>query len=302
MTWKKIAKRIILPVSVVLFTVTVVAQITTGKNIWRNLISGTDEKKEIVQEDTGDDRKVTGDDPWKELEKIYEIFNQGKNVSYSGKIKLQEEDADKMLEETSYSCEVNDGNYHYSIDSVEMIYNREISLNIYHRERIMILGRGKQTVKNWWTFSSIDSVRKYAMLDSAEVKVKQDGTLKLISVENNGNPDVYAYEIYYDPYTYRLTRLVMFFTSLQDINGEGEAATDETDVTLPENEEDSQAGNAIYFNTYRMELTYDNFSVREGRKDFAPESRYIRIDKKKILINDQYKGYRIIVPDTEEKK
>jgi hypothetical protein len=184
MTWKKTIKRIILPAVIVLFTVVVVAQITTGKNPLTGLFSGKKASDEKIADEPADSRKVTGDDPWKELEKIYQSFNDGKNISYSGKIKLQEEDEDKVLEETPYSCEVNGGFYHYTIDSVEMIYNREISLNIYHREKIMILGRGKQVVKNWWSFSSIDSIKKYAMLDSAEVKVMQEGTLKLISVEN----------------------------------------------------------------------------------------------------------------------
>jgi len=302
MSLKKNIKRIVLPAIIILFAVAVVAQITTGKNILGSLF--TKKTVDTPTDETGDKRRVTGDDPWKELENIYRVFNEGKNVFYSGKITLQDEDDDKLLEEVPYSCEINGPNYHYTIDSVEMIYSGEIALNVYHREKLMVLGKGKVQVKNWWTFSSIDSVRKYAMLDSAEVKVMQDGSMKLISVENTGNPDIYAYEMYYDPATYRLSRLVIFFASLDDFESQdGIVSEEKPAIEKPQNEdaEENEESNTIYVAAYRMQLIYENFSVREGLKDFAPENKFISINKKKLTINDEYKDYRVIVPDTKQK-
>jgi hypothetical protein len=305
MSRKKTIKKIILPAIIVLFTMAVVAQITTGKNLFNGIFSKkpvTAETEKLIEEPE-DSRKITDDDPWQEMEKVFRQFNEGKNISYSGKIRLQEEDDDKILEEIPYSCEVNEADYHYSIDSVEMIYSHGISINVFHREKLIILGKEKQKIKNWWSFSSIDSVKKYALLDSAEVKVMQDGALKLISVENTGNPDIYAYEIYYDPVTYRLKKLIMFFASLENLLDDGDAISDDTgkdNAQKSAEEEEPANANGIYFNTYRMELTYDNFSSHEAEKNFSPESKYIRINKKKVMINEAYKNYRIVVPGAEQ--
>ncbi|HUC80965.1 MAG TPA: hypothetical protein VMR70_08620 [Flavisolibacter sp.] len=255
-------------------------------------------------------RKRTADDPWSELERIYQVFKQNGFVSYTGTMVLKEEEGTDILESADFSGEINGRDHRYTIDSVEFIHKGGLSLNVFHRDKLVIAGKENLAANAQWNYANIDSLKAFAKREGASAQVFLDKQLKVLKIENVGNSDVLGYEIYYDPQGYSVSSVVLHLASIEDLGSDDVDLNQEGDVTSPfvqeETEQapkpDTAVGPVITFNLYRLELQYKQFNVLRNARDFDPVKKIGQPVKAGFQLNDQFADYRLVWTGEEKKR
>lgn len=298
-------KRIMMPGAILLCAVIGLAQVVKWQ---RNTLSSASTSTQQYDKEMGE---RTADDPWAELEQIYHVMKQGSGLSYEGSIVLTDEEATDVLERADFSGNIHGTDYQYMIDSVEFLHKNGLSVNIYHREKLVIAGKENMSSNPVMVFANIDSLKKLAGTEGASAEVFLDKELKVLKMANIGSSDVVGYDIYYHPENYVVAKVVLHLTTLDDLGGDeqesaqgmGESSqlidtTGEEDAT----HDTSLSGPVIELNLYRMELTYTHIRSVETTGDFDPIKKYGKVERNGFQINDQYADYRVVWMGESKKK
>lgn len=299
------SKRIFFPTTVVLCAAIVFAQAKDHFKFNKSATSAALSNKKTAL----NHQKSTEDDPWAELEHLFAGYRKARSIVYEGTMKLTDEEGGETIEEANFSGEVQGKTSHYIIDSVEFIHEDNVSLNVYHREKLVVAGTEKLPAKTMWQFANIDSMKSFATREGATAKVGWDRSDKVIKITNTTSTDGYGYEIYYSPQDYRLKKLVLHFASLDNLSEnpaeEGEDGSQETTADSKEKMNiaaDSTSNDpSIEFNLYKLELEYKLLGLGESANKFEPLKKFGQKMGRDFKLSNSYPDYRVVWMDKAEK-
>lgn len=267
-----------------------------------------EEQKEGQADDIG---TPTNDDPWTEMDKLVKAYYNEAGSSFKGSVKLIDDngEAEKVIEEHPFVYTVLNDNFYYSLDKLEVIQKKDIVLVADHANKLVSVSsvEGAQGKKS--EFFNIRDFKNLMEEQKATAKVTQLGTEKILTIENIQDPQIQGYRIYYDPQTFRITKMLIGMVrvspledddtgnGIEEIPGnkdEGKAAATEEATDESEDEE------AVDTYTYYVEISYTEANVLNVTKEtFKPESRFISITGNKITLTKAFTGYHLIINSKE---
>lgn len=283
-------KKLILFSAIVMFIVA--SMFTRGFSQWPRFLS-PDHAPELAKDsamasdgrDNADEGMPLEDDPWLEMEKLYEANNTSKGVSIQGRIKMIDANGpvDKTIEEQGFEFEGYPSRYHYRIQNLEIVNSDKINILADHQSRIIAVGAVPKKATSIQPFD-IDAFRTMMVEDGAEAGVSALGDQKILKVYKLGNPIIQGYRIYYSSNDYKISKILIGGSRLTPLTGETETE---------EKTKEEKEGLVQY--TYYAEMSYDKVSpLPETIKEFRPESKFVSVKKKKVLLTEAYKNYQLI--------
>jgi len=247
-------------------------------------------------EDIGD---PTQDDPWTEMDKLVTAYYNKQGSSFKGIIKLIDDNGpqEKLLEELSFQYMVLNGDYYYSLDKIEVVKNKNLLLVVDHENKIISMNRNASLPEGSGKLFDIAAFQKMMEETKAIAKVTQTATEKILTIEKIQDAQVQGYRIYYDPQTYRVTKMLVGMVRLNPIeernDGMGEMPGDNENTA--ESLEES-----IETYTYYMEIIYNETSLlNTSSGNFSPENKFLVAGSAKIQLNKSYSEYQLVINNEE---
>jgi hypothetical protein len=248
----------------------------------------------------------TGDDPWKEMEKLVVAYYNKQGMNYAGTMKLIDDNGDneKILEEQKFSCTLLNDDYYYSLGVMEVINKKNYIIAVDHQNKTIAISANEEK-NNKQSFFSINEFKKLMEERKASAKVTQLGDQKILTIDNIEDPAIQGYSIYYSPETYRIQKILIGMVRLSPLEDGNENYTDEN-ITAGEDEnknpentktqeqasDTAQAEINGYY--YYLEINYTNIkplSLKE--KEFNPENKFLQITKDKVELTKDYADYEL---------
>lgn len=293
----KKAKTILITCVVVLLVAAATARVTNG---WRNwgVNPGKEEKEEAALGTVMDETNigtVTNDDPWKEMEKLVEVYHGGdQQVSYSGKMRLMDdnEDEQKLLEEHLFDYSFFKGQYYYKLGPIECVGKEKFILIANHQDKTIALSAVIPSSKKQKNFLDMEQFRQVMKAGKANAKVTRSGAEKVITVDNLQDPVVQGYQVFYDPASYRINKIIIGMIRFEPLESTTENTSPATGAS--KNEDIDMEENEVTGYSYMLEIIYEKTDrVTIDADAFHPESKFIRIVGKEIQLADNYKNYQL---------
>ncbi len=267
---KKNLKLILLPAMVLLM---IVAASAFGK--WKGLPAG-----KIINEESGtisvmdnEIGKPTSDDPWQEMEKLIKVYyGDHEAVSYEGKMRLIDDNSDekKLVEEMNYSFTVFNGMYEYRIGQLECISKKNFLLLIDHENKT--IARSAVTNAKKPSLLDMHSLKEMLEKQAGDIIISQNQNEKILTVNNIKDPVIQGYQVFYDPLTYRIHKMVIGMIRLTPLGNPGSGTAS---LPLFENSSEEKEDQEIDAYSYYLEIIYEkSASKKMTEKEFNPESRF----------------------------
>lgn len=274
------------------------------------------DKKATLPENTVDassaeEGTLTNDDPWTEMNKIAERYLNNNLLSLSGNIKLYDYESSKLIEEQKFSYSKSAKFWLYTLGSIETAANDKYTVAVDHSENVVAVSKTRNLSASIQAFD-IEKLKKLLSDNEASARVLQNGNQKILVVNNIIYEDIANYKIYYDPDTYRVSKIIMEMSTTDDFNPddsdadsaksagenktENDEVSDEAETNTQSQQMDSLTENAIpgiQFNDYTVEINY----VQEKQLPPTandPVKKYVTIKDKMIMLTDQFKNYELI--------
>ena len=267
------------------------------------------ETKIPEEEQTEDIGTLTGDDPWKEMDKLVGAYYNKQGVSYKGSVKLIDDNGnkEKVVEEQKFEYSTIGQNMYYRLGNMEFVSKSDLVLIADHTNKIISVSRVMQTENKPKKLFDISEFKKLMEDTKAEAKVTQLGNQKILTIENITDPQIQGYRIYYDPETYHINKMLIGMLRLSpladDDNAIDEIPADNTEQKTEKEESADTDEQGIETYTYYMEITYDEMkSLGITEKTFNPENKFISKSGDKIELAAVYSKYQLISNGTEENK
>jgi len=269
-----------------------------------NKINSTDETvKEDEIENLGE---PTGDDPWKEIEKIVSAQNEkDKQIDFYGTIKVIDDNGDheKILEEHDFSYSLFRDNYYYKLASMEVVSKSDLILAADHTNKLIAVAPQQPSGKKT-SFFDITEFKKLLEDQKANAVITQLGDEKIITIDSIQNPSVQAYRIYYNPVTYNINRLLVGMLRLSPLENDeitsiSEPAPDEpveerSEKTEKENADEPPGDIEIEAFTYYVEIIYSRTERKPMTlREFKPEEKFIHRNGKQIELTEAFANYEL---------
>ena len=274
-----------------------------------NNIQKVNDEKADTTENIG---TLTNDDPWKEINNLVNTNADQEGATYSGTIKLIDDNGDdeKILEEYPFEYSQYKGSSYSRLASMEYINKDDLMVVIDNNDKsIAISSRRNSKMKN--DVFDIVKFKKIIGERKATLKVTQLGNQKILTVENIQDPGIQGYRVYYTPVTYRISKVLIGMIRLSPLEeeqspGSSDESPEKQNAATPQNsEEDSVSDDEIEIETYTYYVEVDYASVKKlilKEDDFAPENKFFGYKNGKIELTDAYKGYELLNQKTESSK
>ena len=247
--------------------------------------------------------KPTDDDPWKEMDKLVHAYYGTSGVSYKGLIKLTDDNGDqeKTLEQHPFEYSFFDGNFQYSLDSMEFVSQDKYILAVDHRNRLISLSaNGKQQTSS--QLFDMKEFKKIMVEQKANAMVTQSGDEKMLTIDNIQHPQIQGYRIYYDPQTYKINKMLIGMLRLSPLAGEDENYIEnDSPVTNESAAQEAETNNVnteeteIDTYSYYVEIIYrESHELSAGEKGFDPVQKFVKIRKDKIELQPAFLTYQLL--------
>jgi hypothetical protein len=249
------------------------------------------------EEDTG---VPTGDDPWEEMNNLVTAYYNDHGVYYKGNIKLIDDNGDKekILENHPFEYSFFNGDFQYTLDSMEFINQQSYVLAIDYRGKFISFSRGPGTSAAGKLFD-IDAFKKLMVSQKAHAVITQSGNEKMITIDSIQDPQIQGYRIYYDPQTYKIEKMLIGMVRLTPLEDPGQENYTETTAgkapgqPVNETEEDEDTELTTY--SYYVEIHYnEGHSLALQKGQFNPVQKFVKIGGDKIELQPAYGNYELI--------
>jgi hypothetical protein len=265
------------------------------------------EKIETGKEEAEDIGVPTDDDPWNEMDQLVKAYYNTDGVSYTGIIKLIDDNGDKekIIEQHSFEYTQYKSSYYYRLASMEFVNKENMLVAVDTvNKTIAISPVLVQKEKSKAPLFGIEEFKKIMEEQKADAKVTQLGNQKILTIDNIQDPSIQGYRIYYSPSTYRISKMLIGMLRLSPLddgdesviventeNNKKEVSADDDNTKESANEDEPE----IDTYTYYMEIIYtDTKSLSLQGKDFAPESKFFKMNKGQIELMPAYKDYELL--------
>jgi hypothetical protein len=285
--------------SVCLLGIYQIAKTQIRKHQKIEMLQNEEEEKPLTLAEIATGEK-TGEDPFKEIEKIIHNYGQKNNLSYTGTIKLYENEEDEKSTEEKTTQFKKDGNrVYYSIGPIEYIYEKAQLLMIDHESKIMQITPLEENAQNQQTLQ-LQQMKKYMEADSAQAIVTKTEKEKIITILNPLDPAVQQYSIHYNPDTYYVTEVQMVMVRTEEMTGDD---YEEAEELLKQREKEKEKNPAdttmvmeelgIKQTVYRVAVFYRDFTTTVTWIPEQTIDEYILRQGSEIEPRDAYKEYEL---------
>ena len=135
----------------------------------------------------------------------------------------------------------------------------------------------------------------------ASARVSKSGDIKMLSIDSINDPVIQGYRIYYDPVTYRISKILIGMLRLSPLDEEQanivEDNNNDTETKPSAEKEDNDNEDEITIDTYTyyLEINYAEITPLDLRQEsFHPENKFIRIAKDRIELTPAYSNYQLL--------
>ncbi len=263
--------------------------------------AGTEEQATDNEDDIG---LPTGDDPWVEMDKLVAAYYNKQGVAYKGSVKLIDDNGEreKIMEEHPFAYSFSNGSFHYSLDSMEVISEKDYTVAVDHRSRLVSVSRvrnfkeGSRSTKLF----DIEEFRKLMQAQFARAEVTQAGSEKVLTIDSIQHPQIQGYRIYYDPQTHAINKMLIGMIRLSPLEEETQLSDEQENtsqnsepVTEQTGEERTGDETEIDGYSYYVEINYKETRLL-SKDDFKPLLKFIVTDSKSIKLQPAYSSYQLI--------
>jgi hypothetical protein len=244
---------------------------------------------------------LTDDDPWKEIDKLVTSYYNTKGVLYNGNIKLIDDNGDKekIIEDHKFQYSTLGNSLYYKLGNMEFVSKPDLILVADHTNKFISVSLQNSTEHKTKKLFDIAEFKKLMENSKAQAKVTQLNDQKILTIENIVDPQIQGYRIYYDPVTYRISKMLIGMLRLSPLTDE-EDGIDEIPVepnnntdnkTELEGTEDNQIDTYIYY----LEITYSKTEILNlNEKTFNPEAKFIKVTANKIELLPAFNKYQLV--------
>jgi len=262
-------------------------------------------EKEMSKEEQAEDIGIsTDDDPWNEMDKLVAAYYNKKGVSFKGQVKLIDDNGEneKIIEEQDFEFSVLGENFYYRLGNMEVVNKPDMVLVADHANKFISVSPVSASAGKVSKFFDISEFKKLMEERKASVKITQLGDQKMLTIENIEDPQVQGYRIYYDPGTYRISKILIGMLRLSPLSDDdngiaelpGSASTNNEDIKTESDKEETD-DTTIETYTYYMEIVYNEMKILTVTKQsFNPENKFISKNKNKIELTAAFKNYQLM--------
>ncbi|MFC0773042.1 hypothetical protein [Terrimonas alba] len=260
-----------------------------------------EEKNNEEVEKTG---TPTGDDPWKEMDKLVNVYYGASGITYKGLVKLIDDNGDqeKVMEEHGFEYAFSGNNFQYSLDSMEFVSQDKYIVAIDHRSRLITLSAaGKQQAGT--RLFDMEEFKKIMQEQKANAEVTQSGNEKMLTIDNIQHPQIQGYRIYYDPKTYKINKMLIGVLRLSPLTDEEENYIEDNSPVAngspakeaETNEAGTEEETEIDAYSYYVEIIYrERHELSAGEKGFNPVQKFVKISKDKVELQPAFLTYQLL--------
>lgn len=241
----------------------------------------------------------TDDDPWLEMEKLVKAYYGGEQqVTYHGKMRLMDdnEEKQKLVEELSFEYSSCKGDYYYRMGQLECVTRDNFILLVDHDSRTVAISPVTPAKNKSAGILSMEEFKKILEQKISGAKITQSGNDKILTVNNIQDPTIQGYQVYYDPSTYQIKKMIIGMIRLSPLDEKNNTAITDTDEK-PAEETNKGAGEEteIEAYSYYLEIRYDKTErIPVSGKEFKPEQKFIRFKDGKAELQPAFVGYRLL--------
>jgi hypothetical protein len=229
----------------------------------------------------------TGDDPWKEMDKLISSYYNEKGVMFKGTLKVidDNEETEKIIENHNFEYASLNGEFYYSITGIEVVRKRDLVLVADHANKVVAISNAIEPAGRKNSFFDISEFKKIMEETKAVAEVTQEGDKKILTIDNIADPMIQGYRIYYDPVTYRIEKMLIGMVRLYSVGNETANVTAEEEV--------EEEGLETF--TYYMEILYKEANVLELKNGgFRPEAKFIHKTGNTMQLTSAFKSYQLV--------
>lgn len=243
----------------------------------------------------------TGDDPWAEIDQLVKAYQINGGVVYRGIVKLIDDNGEneKLLETHPFEYSFYKGHFHYSLDSMEFVSQKDLVLFVDHRNKLISLSPQQLQQHAAVKLFDIDAFAKAMKAQHAYALVTQSGNEKMLTIDSIQDATVQGYRIYYDPATYKISKMLIGMQRLSPLDEEQISEESSGDM-----ENDTSTGDdeiVVETYDYYLEIIYMESQPLVFAKDqFNPAGKFIEWADKTALVKPRYKNYELINLKEEE--
>lgn len=237
----------------------------------------------------------TSDDPWSEMEKLIGVYYGEKQfVSYKGVMRLIDDNEEKqrVIEEMRFEYNLRGAEYHYRLGQLECVKKESFFLLADYENKTIALSTITPSEDKAAGLLNMAGLKKLLEERSGGVKVTQTTDSKVLTVNNIQDPGIQGYQVFYDPATYRIRKLLVGMIRLSPLEENILSPADEKAVDATENE---ISENELEAYAYYLEVKYDNIEFKTAGKElFKPEEKFIHFINNKAELQPAFSGYRLL--------
>lgn len=270
----------------------------------------TEKESDKDKQEADDIGKPTNDDPWKEMDKLVAAYYNKQGASFKGTMKLIDDNGDeeKIIEAHEFEYTVLNSDFFYNIDNIEVVQKKGMVLVADHDNKIISMSTLSVPSPKTQQIFDIGEFKKLMEERKTDAKVTQLGNEKILTIENIQDPQVQGYRIYYDPQTFRISKMLIGILRLsplvegdadgiEDMTADTEADKSETGNTTAEEDDPEEV---IDTYTYYLEIIYTETGILNVTEEtFHPENKFIRTNNEKVELREPYKNYQLIINSKE---
>jgi hypothetical protein len=220
----------------------------------------------------------TGDDPWKEVNKLVATYYSSTGKSYKGMVKVIDDNQqdEKVLEEHPFEYTILKDDYYYRLAHMELVSKKNYLLAVDNENKTISMAPKASLQKANKTFD-IRDFKKIMEKGQARARVTQLGGEKVLTIDHIADANIQGYRIYYSPKNHSIRKMLIGMvrlSPLEDDNGQ----VDELD-------------NYYYY----LEVLFTHIqSLELNEKEFTPENKFIQVQNGRIGLTPAYKEYQLV--------
>lgn len=289
--------KLIISVAVILLLVT--GAMAVGKKWWwpasRTVAEKDDDYETVSVMSEQAIGEPTTDDPWAEMEKLIRVYySENQFVSYKGVMRLFDDNEEKqrIIEEMRFEYNLRGRQYHYRLGQLECIKKDNFFLLADHDNKSIALSSVTLTEQKPAGLPGIKDLKKVLEQKSEEVKITQTADSKVLTVNNIQDPSIQGYQVFYDPVSYRIKKILLGMIRLSPLQ---ETITGSGNQDASDIQENTSSQDGLEAYAYYLEIKFDNTEVRAaGNETFKPEDKFIQFINNKAELQPAYSGYRLL--------
>jgi hypothetical protein len=253
------------------------------------------DKKEAAKQDTEfSEGSLLETDPWEEMKKLAERYS-GSNLYVSGNLKLYNYETSKFIEEQKFTYSRHGEIIQSRLGDIESITDGHYAVSIDNMDKIILVSNADQNASKLF---DIEKLKILMAEDGATAKIFGTSSQRILTVENIHYEDIVNYKIYYDPSTYRISKVVLEMSTELDLLDEVEDKKgSEPDVVQETGQQE-------------IDTTRNDLAMLPMKTDYVLEMNYVaennhsvQVDpiEKFIVVNNQiisaayaFKDYEVI--------